>query len=86
MGLLAEDKKISVACDANQPVFVEGDSARLKQVVVNLLDNAIKYTQEGGAIHLRVRRLMAVPFWKWKTTAVEFSAKRCRMFLNDFIG
>lgn len=54
MGLLAEDKKISVACDANKPVFVEGDSARLKQVVVNLLDNAIKYTQEGGAIHLRV--------------------------------
>lgn len=55
MSLLAEDKKISVACDASQPVFVEGDSARLKQVVVNLLDNAIKYTQKGGAIHLRVR-------------------------------
>jgi heavy metal sensor kinase len=54
MSLLAEDKKISITCDANQPVLVEGDSARLKQVVVNLLDNAIKYTPQNGAIQLHV--------------------------------
>ncbi|HEV2320685.1 MAG TPA: ATP-binding protein [Verrucomicrobiae bacterium] len=56
MSLLAEDKNITIACDATQTVKVEGDPARLKQVVVNLLDNAIKYTQSGGAIHLHVRR------------------------------
>ncbi len=54
MGLLAEDKGITVACDAKQRVMVVGDRARLKQVVVNLLDNAIKYTPAKGAIHLRV--------------------------------
>jgi heavy metal sensor kinase len=55
MSLLAEDKNLVIACDANQPVAVEGDRARLKQVVVNLLDNAIKYTPPHGAIQLRVR-------------------------------
>ncbi len=54
MSLLAEDKEISIACDANRPILVEGDRARLKQVVVNLLDNAIKYTPAKGTIQLRV--------------------------------
>ena len=35
-------------------VNVEGDRARIKQVVVNLLDNAIKYTPPGGSINLNV--------------------------------
>jgi heavy metal sensor kinase len=56
MNLLAEDKGISVQCGPEQKVFVEGDRARLKQVVVNLLDNAIKYTSRGGSIQLNVTR------------------------------
>jgi heavy metal sensor kinase len=54
MSLLAEDKGITVSCDAKQRVMVDGDRARLKQVVVNLLDNAIKYTPANGAIRLHV--------------------------------
>jgi heavy metal sensor kinase len=57
MSLLAEDKGISISCDTDQPIRVEGDRVRLKQVVVNLLDNAIKYTPEKGAVQLRVRGL-----------------------------
>jgi len=54
MALLAADKQISVSCEALQPVLVEGDRLRLKEVVVNLLDNAIKYTPEKGTVRLRV--------------------------------
>ncbi|MGA2871375.1 MAG: ATP-binding protein, partial [Verrucomicrobiota bacterium] len=57
MGLLAEDKHIAITCDASRPVLIEGDRARLKQVVVNLLDNAVKYTPENGAIQLSVNAI-----------------------------
>ncbi len=56
MNLLAEDKDISVQCKSSSGVLVQGDRARLKQVVVNLLDNAIKYTPGGGSIQLNVTR------------------------------
>ncbi len=38
------------------PLHVEGDPVRLAQIIGNLLHNAAKYTQEGGAIALSVRR------------------------------
>ena len=54
MRLLAEDKRITLSCVVKEGVQVEGDQGRLKQVVVNLADNAIKYTNEGGNIDIRV--------------------------------
>ncbi len=56
MLLLAEDRNIKVTRDAGEAVHVMGDRARLKQVVVNLLDNAFKYTPQGGSVRLRVYR------------------------------
>jgi heavy metal sensor kinase len=54
MLLLAEDRKIRVTRETDSPVFVMGDRSRLKQVVVNLFDNAVKYTSPGGSVHIKV--------------------------------
>jgi signal transduction histidine kinase/CheY-like chemotaxis protein len=44
---------LTVTCPP-QPVWVYGDAVRLSQVVANLLNNAAKYTLEGGQLRLSV--------------------------------
>jgi len=47
-----ENLAVEVAADAG---VVDGDSARLVQAVGNLLDNAIKYSEDGGQVRLTAR-------------------------------
>lgn len=48
-----ESKRMEVECDFQlEPCLVRADSDRIEQVVVNLLDNAIKFTPQGGKITL----------------------------------
>jgi len=51
--LLAEDRGVLLECSPSSAVIARGDRARLKQVIVNLLDNAIRFTARGGTVTLR---------------------------------
>jgi heavy metal sensor kinase len=53
MCLLAEDKGITLACSSLAGAQMRGDPARIKQIIVNLVDNAINYTAPGGRVEVK---------------------------------
>lgn len=52
---VAEERGVSLELDASVSLAIEGDPVRLRQVVANLVDNAIKYTPAGGRVWLEAR-------------------------------
>jgi heavy metal sensor kinase len=54
--LLASQKSITVTLGALDPVAVSGDAARLRQMILCLIDNAIKYNVAGGKIRMELVR------------------------------
>jgi signal transduction histidine kinase len=53
---VAEEKKIQVAADLPQNCEASVDPDRMRQAFGNLLDNAIKYTNEGGSVTISAVR------------------------------
>lgn len=52
----AEEKKIAIRMDMMQPFAVMGDYGRLRQLMIILLDNAVKFSPEGAAVHVEIRQ------------------------------
>lgn len=68
---LAEKKQIHTSFTFESSVTtIQADERRLKQVLVNLLNNAVKFTPEGGAIGLKIEedsQYQGVCFTVWDT-------------------
>ncbi|WP_228568898.1 ATP-binding response regulator [Campylobacter sputorum] len=57
--LLASDKNIEfyVFIDPKLSSYINGDLVKIKEILINLLDNAIKFTHDGGKVILRVIKM-----------------------------
>jgi heavy metal sensor kinase len=53
---LAEGRGVAVTLGPVEPVTVTGDASTLQRAVVNVVDNAIKYTPAGGTVEVALRR------------------------------
>ncbi len=56
LGVLAEEKNQTLDVETTEALTVEADRTTLRMALINLLDNAIRYTPAGGRIRLAVRR------------------------------
>jgi signal transduction histidine kinase len=52
---VAEEKRVSIHTDLDEPCLASVDRNRMRQVFGNLLDNAIKYTDAGGSVTIYAR-------------------------------
>ncbi|MCS0501117.1 PAS domain-containing sensor histidine kinase [Ancylobacter mangrovi] len=56
MSVRADEKHLTLASESEGPVAIEADKRALKQIALNLISNAIKFTPENGRITVRTRR------------------------------
>lgn len=82
--LLADDKDIAIADPTGVHAVAAGDRDRLKQVIVNLLDNAIKYTHAGGRIAVAIEETADLAILSVSDTGVGISPEDRELVFDRF--
>ncbi len=82
--ILAEQKGIGVTISRLDKVTVAGDSVRLRQLMLNLIDNAIKYTPNGGHVTLRLERIDGEAHFSVEDTGIGIPPNELRKIFNRF--
>jgi signal transduction histidine kinase len=66
--LLAQAKSVQVELEHCEGALIEGDSHRLRQLLLNLADNAVKYNESEGSIRIALRREGAAALFTMSNT------------------
>jgi two-component system OmpR family sensor kinase len=72
--ILGEDAGIAVEATALEDATVMGDGPRLRQLLLNLVTNAIKYTPRGGRVEIALRRAGDVVTFMVRDTGIGIAA------------
>jgi signal transduction histidine kinase len=66
----AEDRGLVLTMDVPEGMHVEADATRLRQVLANLIENAVKYTEPGGRIALSASAGSGEVTWTVRDTGI----------------
>jgi len=84
---LAAARKIALSCEAERELPIRADEPLLRRMLLNLLDNAIKYTPEGGWVSLRCNQETGQYRLTVEDSGPGISAElQCRIFERFFRG
>jgi len=82
--VLAATKKINVKLEKNIPLHIKGDQAYLKQLLLNIVDNAIKYTNPEGSVTISSVRENGRAVVTIKDTGIGIPKKDINKVFNRF--
>jgi heavy metal sensor kinase len=80
----AEVKGLHIEANSNGPIRIRGDEVRLREVFYNLVDNAIKYTPEGGTVEIRLGRQDKVALVTVRDTGIGIPAEHLPRVFDRF--
>ncbi len=81
---LAAESKLTLEIDAPAPLRLRADRRRLEQVLVNLVDNAIKFNRPGGRVTVRGRVLEGQPVIEVEDTGIGIPADSLEKVFHRF--
>lgn len=81
---VADDQEVTIEWRACSPVAVCGDRSRLHQLVTNLFDNALKFTERGGRVTVRLEAAAAGARLTVADTGVGIAADRLPHIFDRF--
>lgn len=70
MTMLAEVKDIILRGEVESPILLQADEERLHQLLMVLMDNAVKYTPEGGVIRVACHKLSHTVYLEVEDTGI----------------
>ena len=81
---IANEKDIKIVIAYLEPIHVNGDTVRLRQMIWNLLHNAIKYTPPGGEVKVALEDKEDFAFLTVQDTGIGIPEEHLPLIFNRF--
>jgi signal transduction histidine kinase len=81
---IAEDKRVTFLIAAKEDIIVRGDRDLLFEAIANLVDNAVKFTPEGGQVEISLAREGDEGVVRVRDTGPGIAAAECELVARRF--